>query len=72
MDDNDELEYVEEDYYAFLNVPRNVGLSFGVFGVGSGLFRNLTFWLRQNLIWECPFVLVVGFAGGDKRRVPDV
>lgn len=23
MDDNDELEYVEEDYYAFLNVPRN-------------------------------------------------
>lgn len=24
MDDNDELEFVEEDYYAFLNVPRNV------------------------------------------------
>nr|XP_019548532.2 LOW QUALITY PROTEIN: dnaJ homolog subfamily C member 11 [Aedes albopictus] len=23
MDDNDELEFVEEDYYAFLNVPRN-------------------------------------------------
>lgn len=28
MDDNDELEFVEEDYYAFLNVPRNVGLIF--------------------------------------------
>ncbi|XP_055630743.1 dnaJ homolog subfamily C member 11 [Toxorhynchites rutilus septentrionalis] len=23
MDDNEDLEYVEEDYYAFLNVPRN-------------------------------------------------
>lgn len=26
MDDNDDLEFVEEDYYAFLNVPRNVSL----------------------------------------------
>lgn len=26
MDDNDDLDYVEEDYYAALNVPRTVSI----------------------------------------------
>lgn len=55
MDDNDELEFVEEDYYAFLNVPRNVSfiliyhnpsqvrLRQMVPQRNERLFRNLTF-----------------------------